>query len=78
MDLSHAERGTAARNTYQSTEATARDKALIANVLRAHPVECIDQHLALGAVCPYWQSQRREIEAWIREIRRQRGEGEAE
>jgi hypothetical protein len=78
MDLSHAERGTAARAAYQKDSVTTRDSALIANVLKAIPTPGTDQSLALGSVCPYWPSQGRERAAWVAEIRRQRGESEAE
>jgi hypothetical protein len=72
MDLAKHERAVAAEVYRPRIEASKRDQALIASVFRAHPVQCIDQHLALGGCCPYWQSQRREIENWLHEIARQR------
>ncbi len=72
MDLAKHERALAAQIHEPEYRASSRDQLLIAEVLRQHPVECIDQHLALGAACPYWPSQRRERESWLREIARQR------
>lgn len=76
MDLSHEERGEAARNAYQRDESTERDKSLIGAVLM-NSAPGITQSLALGANCPYWPNQRRERAAWIREIARQREEVKA-
>jgi hypothetical protein len=75
MDLAKHERAEGAQ-VYVRGDVTERDKSLIANVLRNVPPG-IDQDLALGAVCPYWPNQARERAAWIKEIRRQRGESES-
>ena len=78
MDLSHEERTLNARAAYQQTEARVRractDKASIARILAAFPVDSVDQWLHLGGACPYWPTQRREREAWCAEINRQRSE----
>jgi hypothetical protein len=73
MDLSREQRAQAAAQLDQQ-RATLRDQRLIANVLRSIPEDCLDQWLALGAVCPYWPNQRRERAAWIEQINRQREE----
>ncbi len=75
MDLSKEDRAAGAQ-VYESTQATSRDFALIAEVLRKYPADDIHQWLALGAACPYFDpvSTRRQRAAWIAEIDRQRAE----
>ena len=74
MDLSHEERTLNARAAYQPPVARESDRDRIARILAAFPVDNVDQWLALSGACPYWPNQRRERDAWVAEINRQRGE----
>jgi hypothetical protein len=74
VNLSKQERAVNAENPFRTFAVPERDKTLIANVLRAHPVDNIEQWAALGRACPYWQNQKRERQTWVDEIHRQREE----